>query len=137
VVLDAVASRYGFPYEVFWQPNALVGRKFLTSEEQAMRTEAGITPLVQLVYSRISCVTGLYDHLHDLRDVFAGESALVYLDWHHVNATGNRVIARAIAPTLSQTLRQRTRSAPIAPLRRGECVGSPTIAKETQAAGAR
>jgi lysophospholipase L1-like esterase len=137
VVLDAVASRYGFLYEVFWQPNALVGRKFLTSEEQVMRTEAGITPLVELVYSRITCVTGLYGHLHDLRDVFAGESALVYLDWHHVNATGNRVIAGAIAQTLSQALRQRTRSSAIAPLRPGECVGSPRIAKETQASGAR
>jgi lysophospholipase L1-like esterase len=140
VALDAIAARYGFRYEVFWQPNALVGRKPLTPEEQTMRTRERITPLVQFVYSRMSCVAARYEHLHDLTNVFAGEPALVYLDWNHVNSTGNRIVARAIAGVIAAADKPGSPDSqppPIAPLLPAECASHPAAAKPSQAAGKR
>jgi hypothetical protein len=136
--LDAIASRYGFKHEVFWQPNALVGLKPLTREEQDMRAHEGIRPLVQLVYSGVSCVAARSKHIHDLSNVFAGESALVYLDWNHVTSTGNRVIARAIsqAVTAADTSVPPTGQPPTAvPLLPRECravAAKPRIARVRQ-----
>jgi lysophospholipase L1-like esterase len=136
VALDAIASRYGFRYEVFWQPNALIGQKPLTPEEQAMRGKEKITPLVELVYSRMSCLAARYEHLHDLSDVFAGDSALVYLDWNHVNSAGNRVIAGAIARTVLPADKPGSsprRANPVTPLLPNDCVSHPSAAKASQA----
>jgi hypothetical protein len=130
--LDAIATRYGFQYEVFWQPNALVGHKPLAPEEQAMRTQERIAPLVEFVYSRMSCVAARYKHLHDLTDVFANEPALVYLDWNHVNSIGNRDVARAISQGVAaaDTSVPPTSQPPtvVPPLPR-ECVGQAVAAK--------
>jgi lysophospholipase L1-like esterase len=138
VALDAIAASYGFRYEVFWQPNALVGRKPLTPEELAMRGKEKIAPLVELVYSRMSCLAARYEHLHDLSDVFAGDSALVYLDWNHVNSAGNRVIAGAISRAALPAGKPGSspgRASPVAPPRANDCVSHPSAAKASQANG--
>ncbi|HJR16684.1 MAG TPA: hypothetical protein VJ808_07505 [Gemmatimonadales bacterium] len=140
VALDAVAGRYGFSYEVFWQPNALVGHKPLTREEHAMRAQEGITPLLRLVYSQMSCVAARHQQVHDLTDVFAGESALVYLDWNHVNSPGNRVIARAIAQTISRAPtpgHSRAQPSPMTPGLATECANHPEQTTTSEAAGGR
>jgi lysophospholipase L1-like esterase len=125
VTLDALAERYGFRYEVFWQPNALIGPKPLSREEQAMRAEEQIRPLVERVHSRISCVATRYAHLHDLTGAFADDTGLLYVDWTHVNSRGNRLIARSLARTIvrdSQSQPAGMRQPPSPPLPR-ECVG--------------
>lgn len=127
VALEALAARYGFRAEVFWQPNALVGAKPLTAEERAMKERERITPLIQAVYARVSCVAGRYEHLHDLSNVLADVPGLVYLDWNHANATGNRIIARAIAEAVRAGERPggaSGRPAVTGPVVPAECLGS-------------
>jgi lysophospholipase L1-like esterase len=127
VALEAIAARYGFRHEVFWQPNALIGPKPLTPEEQAMRTRERIAPLIDRVYSRIGCVAPRYEHIHDLTGAFAHEPGLFYLDWNHVNSPGNRVIARAMARTIALEDKRdsvRIRPPPSPPLP-AECLSRP------------
>ncbi len=89
----------------------LVGRKPLTEEEKQL--EAGrIAPMIEWVYGRLAAVPPLeYHALHNLTDLFAADSSLVYLDWHHLVPEGNRLVAEAILDLLVADARGRLRAA--------------------------
>jgi hypothetical protein len=102
-IVEALGREYGFDYGFFWQPNVLVGRKPLTQEEERIRAGEGklLTRMVELVQEELASVgPPEYPSLHNLADVFAGDSSLRYLDWHHPTPEGNRIVAEAIADRL-------------------------------------
>ncbi len=99
-MVEALGREYGFEYGVFWQPNALVGRKPRTDEEQRL-TAGNLGPLIELVDRRVAGVgPPEYPRLHNLVDVFAADSSLMYLDWHHLSPEGNRRVAEAMVGLL-------------------------------------
>jgi len=95
-IATALGTAYGFKVEFVWQPNVLVGAKPLTAAERAARDREPIAALTRKVYQRLRNVAPQIANLHDLTDVFAHDTGLVYLDWHHLTPEGNDSIAHAI-----------------------------------------
>jgi lysophospholipase L1-like esterase len=105
-IVGALADDYGFAYGFFWQPNVLVGAKPLTREEERFKAKEKIRPLVELVHGQLSAV-GPPKHrfLHNLVDVFKGDTALRFIDWHHLTPEGNQRLAEVMALQLAAELR--------------------------------
>ncbi|MGH7628822.1 MAG: SGNH/GDSL hydrolase family protein [Gemmatimonadales bacterium] len=99
----ALGRDYGFGVEFFWQPNALVDPKPLTTEEDRYRRAENIAPLIERVTRRVQSTAPAHPHFHDLTRVFAGLADLVYLDWHHITPDGNRLVAQAMLDTLRRS----------------------------------
>ena len=107
--VEGMAREYDFAHAFFWQPNLLVGRKLLTEEERRIKeVERPIEGLFELVDRRLPSITGSdYHGVHSLVDVFADDSARLYLDWHHLTPEGNRIVANAMADRLIGMLKAR------------------------------
>ncbi len=100
-MVQALGREYGFEYGLFWQPNVVVGRKPLTAEEERIKAGERIAPLVERVTRRLEGAgPPEYRKLYNLVDLFAGDSSLVYLDWHHLTPEGNRRVAEAMVGLL-------------------------------------
>jgi lysophospholipase L1-like esterase len=98
----ALGRAFDFEVEFFWQPNAFVGPKPLTTVEAGYRSEP-IAPFFETVTPRAQSAARANTRLHDLTGVFAGQPDLLYVDWHHITPEGNRIVARAIVDTLRHT----------------------------------
>jgi len=99
-VLDALATAYGFRYEMIWQPVAFVGAKRLTAEEEwAVSPPAGaslgrLPDLYRKTYARVREIRR--PHLHDLAGMLDGRSETVYVTMCHLSPEGNRLVAEQI-----------------------------------------
>ncbi|MGH7516530.1 MAG: SGNH/GDSL hydrolase family protein [Gemmatimonadales bacterium] len=100
--VEALGREYGFGYGFFWQPTVLVGRKPLTAEEERFKAGERFRPLFELVDGHLASVgPPEYPFLHNLVDVFEGDSSPIYVDWHHLTPEGNQRVADAIAVRLA------------------------------------
>ena len=104
-MVDALARAYGFTYGMFWQPNLLVGKKPLGSEELAFQrreSEQGEDwmALMNRAYARVAEDAPRRPHLHFMGNVFDADSTVLYSDWAHLNPVGNQRVARLIIAAL-------------------------------------
>ena len=106
--VEGLGRQYGFAFRFFWQPTLLVGSKLFTKEEERFKTAARVAPMVERVYRRLAAAgPPEYPALHQLTDLFAGDSSPVYIDWHHLTPEGNKKVAEAMVPLLLTDLRSR------------------------------
>ena len=95
--VQALASQYGFKAAFFWQPTISTGNKNLTPEEQSARDSArqrtpGIEEANQAAYAlmQAQCRTPMFC----IADVFDQSAGTIYFDDAHVDAEGDRLIAK-------------------------------------------
>jgi len=111
-IVDALAREYGFAYEMFWQPNLLVGGKHPNGEESQFRQSeadkgADWMALMNRSYARMARDTAQRPHLHFMANVFDRDSTVMYIDWAHLNPQGNQRVARRIVAALGDTINVR------------------------------
>ena len=107
----ALGKAYDFSVQFFWQPNAFVGPKPLTSAERAYQSPPNLAPFFERVTPRAQAAARANPQVHDLTAVFADRTdwppswrlACTYVDWLHLAPEGNRIVAQAIVDTLRQT----------------------------------
>ncbi len=95
----ALADHHGFAVHFFWQPLLLIDKKPLTAEESAIKGLAsgvypGLVELYSATYQKMRGAAEEQSDLHDLVDIFAGETELVYIDPWHVTMEANQRLAR-------------------------------------------
>lgn len=103
-VVRALAREYGFDYVFFWQPVIWRTKKPLTIGEQRVHRNAvqGLPELFNEVYPRVHEIAPREDHLHDISDVFDGQTAFIYVDWNHVVPEGNTLVAERMLAVLDE-----------------------------------
>lgn len=101
---QAVGDRYGIKIYFAWQPIIFSGKKPLDSQEKAIVEKEsvvlkrGFQKVYQLAGERFPRMNlAKYPPVQDLTDVFNQEPEPIYLDFCHVNARGNELIARRFA----------------------------------------
>ena len=100
-MVEALGREYRFAHAFFWQPNVVVGEKPRTDEEKQLRAGRRTETLFEAVTRRLSGIGAPeYRALHSLVNLFARDSALRYLDWHHLTPEGNRIVAEAIVDSV-------------------------------------
>jgi len=103
--MHSICAANGIRYHHFLQPNQyLEGSKELNAEElrRGFLADAWQRPWIQRTYPRMRAsgaeLAAAGVRFHDLTQVFAGVADTIYVDeCCHVNAAGNRLLARAIA----------------------------------------
>ena len=101
--VQILAREYGFEPAFFWQPTISMGHKRLTAEEQAARDAAskrspGLEEANQAAYMVFAsdCKAPLFCMV----DVFDEAGGTIYFDDAHVDAEGNRLIAKRMYQAL-------------------------------------
>ena len=101
--VQILAREYGFEPAFFWQPTISMGHKRLTAEEQAARDAAskrspGLEEANQAAYMVFAsdCKAPLFWRV----DVFDEAGGTIYFDDAHVDAEGNRLIAKRMYQAL-------------------------------------
>jgi lysophospholipase L1-like esterase len=118
-IVSALAERYGFRFEFFWQPHIRAGRKPLAPEERRIRTVDSARTrdsVLILTFRHAQRAAGAVEHLTFLGDVFDGERSLTYIDSHHITPDANRLVAERIMEVVRESReRQRVPTAQSAP----------------------
>ncbi len=104
-IVKDLAQGYGFQYRFFWQPVVFVGQKPLTPDEVMIRdgqilVSPGLDTMHQLTYDLVQAAK--LPHLFYIADVFDNRSDTIYIDWAHVSAEGNRLVATRMYEILRQ-----------------------------------
>jgi lysophospholipase L1-like esterase len=98
--VDALATKYGFRYEFFWQPVAFAEGKRLTAEEEWATQPPGGTSLGALpdfyrkTYGLVRAANRR--HLHYLATALDDRRDTVYITMCHLSPDGNRLMAERI-----------------------------------------
>jgi len=124
--VQALAREYGFTPAFFWQPTISLGHKHLTPAEQVARDAArqhtpGLEDANQAAYAlfEANCKAPLFC----IMDAFDQADGTIYFDDAHVDAEGNRLIAKKMYEALHA---QPAAASNIAPT---SGTGSPTTLK--------
>ncbi len=101
--VTALSREYGFAPAFFWQPTISMGHKRLAAAEQAARDAArkrspGLEEANQAAYKLFAadCKAPLFCII----DAFDEEEGIIYFDDAHVDAEGNRLIAKRMYEAL-------------------------------------
>ena len=101
--VQALAHEYGFAPAFFWQPTISLGHKHLTPAEQVARDAArqrtpGLEEANQAAYAlfEANCQAPLFC----IMDAFDQTDGTIYFDDAHVDAEGNRLIAKKMYEAL-------------------------------------
>jgi len=101
--VQALAKQYGFQPAFFWQPTISLGHKHLTPAEQTARDTArartpGLEDANQAAYAlfQANCQAPLFC----IMDAFDRAEGTIYFDDAHVDAEGNRLIAKKMYDAL-------------------------------------
>ena len=106
-LVRALAQSYGFEAHFFWQPTLFGTGKKLTAEEQGLRqTYERFAPPFEVADAAFNARSEGRE-IHDLRYVLDGVEASIFVDFCHVTAIANEVIADEIvvAATLAPSRR--------------------------------
>jgi hypothetical protein len=140
--MRAVAEDAGIPYHHFLQPNQyLAGTKPLSREERTLYVTPGhgygeqVIAAYPLLIEAGERLRRQGVAFHDLTQLFAGEERTVYSDdCCHLNAYGNRLLARAVAAAIRDDVAAVARRPPERGPRAGRAFASPTSAARSVAA---
>lgn len=99
-IVEALAQRYGFKAVFYWQPTVFDKDHRTAYEESHRRTNTALQPFFQktcelMRQGDLSAASG--GAFHDLTGVFSEVREAVFLDWCHLNESGNQMVARRIA----------------------------------------
>jgi len=102
-VVRALAKRFGFETQFFWQPYLVAGRKPLAPGEERMMASArrhrgAFLSMVEDANALVAI--GAAPDETDLSRVFEGISEQVFTDPVHVTPRGNELVARAMADAI-------------------------------------
>jgi len=105
--VKALAREYGFKAYFFWQPNLFsLTRKNLNAYEKAMIDEASpvLVASQKKVYeiARQKFANREAENIFFIGNLFDAPKEPIYIDWHHVGANGNRIIADAMLARLGK-----------------------------------
>ncbi len=101
---DVLGRGYGFKVAFFWQPSVSDSGKPLTGEERGFLEREESTRLGVRAYARARARLTGTPGLYYLGDVFANETAVMYVDSHHLTPEGNRTVAQAMVDRIRREL---------------------------------
>jgi len=110
-VLSGLGKEYGFEVVCFWQPLPYMEKPLTAFESAASRISSKRAELVELVSAAIA-KEELPPYFHDLRSVFAAQTAPRFLDWCHLSPQGNADVVQAMLPSIRAALQRRGASPP-------------------------
>jgi hypothetical protein len=101
----ALGNRFGFKYAFFWQPSIATTKKQLTDEEKEI---SGLLPqaaqdVLIRTYPLVEAQAGRRENLFSITDAYDGETAQVWVDWFHVTAEANQLIAKRMLDVIGPT----------------------------------
>lgn len=105
--VDALGRAFGFTTLFYWQP-VIYFKPHLSDFERKFTGEEPMQTVYQKTYALARSEAGRLQpyRFHDISAIFAESTAPLYVDYCHVNETGNGLIARRmaqdVAPLLSQ-----------------------------------
>lgn len=100
-IVQALAQRYGFKALFYWQPAIFDKCHRTAHEESQWRAHAALKPFFERtceLIRQMGLSAGSGGVFHDLTGTFAEVQEPIFLDWCHVSESGNRMIARRMAP---------------------------------------
>jgi hypothetical protein len=94
-IVSALAQKYGFKFQFFWQPIISIGEKHLTDEEQAIKSsmDPALVALYDSVYRIIEQSFAQYENLYYMGQIFDQRKSGVWIDEVHVTPEGNEIVA--------------------------------------------
>lgn len=98
-MVKTLGSEYGVTVLAFWQPALIYGQKPLVSYEQRLRDLSPRFSFQNLapIYDEARRRSAATRDFVFLGDIFDKSREALYLDWVHLNPTGNQAAARAMA----------------------------------------
>ena len=103
VLLDHLASSYGFSYFLFWQPVVFLTEP-VTDEEKGFDQweNKQLFKLYKETYERVRLEKDL-KNFYDISGVFNGKTRSLYIDFCHLNEDGHRIIADTMYESLTDS----------------------------------
>jgi lysophospholipase L1-like esterase len=95
-IVEALAKKYGFIYEAYWQPVVFTKSSFSPYEQKQADLVGYARPLFQEAYRLVQEDAGLRAnaHFHNISSIFNAIRRPVYLDFCHISEAGNAFVAR-------------------------------------------
>lgn len=100
--IQTIAPGYGFEARFFWQP-CLYTEAVIMPEEEAGEPLLKIEDLKYL-YNRVNQILREWSHpgFYNISDIFGNRNRVYYLDFCHINAEGNALVAQRMADLMQQ-----------------------------------
>jgi lysophospholipase L1-like esterase len=98
-----LADRLGFQFAFFWQPSIATTKKPLTEEEQEIKglLDESAQDLLMRTYPIVEAGARKRDRLFSITDAHDHDTAQVWIDWFHVTAEANQLIAKRMLDVLA------------------------------------
>jgi lysophospholipase L1-like esterase len=106
-VVEDASRRYGFECLFYWQP-VIHYKKELTPYEAAWEKDPWVRETRDLYIGVYQRMAEIHDKVgvHDMGGLFSTSSAPYFLDYVHINESGNLVVARAMLPDILDAFRK-------------------------------
>lgn len=105
-LVQALAVRYGFQAEFFWQPMLVTSHKVLTPEEQQGldNFDPPLNAFYESIYAEMAqtaTASTAPNHWHNLADTLDQETQFLWIDQFHLVPQGNELMAEAILRSIT------------------------------------
>jgi hypothetical protein len=103
-IVEGMAHQYGFEYAFFWQPVLFASHKDLLGDETQIRDSKSQEHLAQWVPRVYDLVAQQKrPHFYDIADVFDKTHDKLFLDWCHIDMSGNQLVAQRMYDVLQSS----------------------------------
>jgi hypothetical protein len=101
-IVGALAQKYGFEYDFFWQPMIAIGNKPLTNNEQDMRSslDPALVDLYAATYRVVEQSAQEKKNFFYIANVFDDHRDEIWINFCHVTPVGDHIIAQEMVNKL-------------------------------------
>ena len=104
-IVHALSKSYGFKYYIFFQPVLCAAKKPMTDYEKKIYDNSGVLNIIfRKAYDEIKKVDFKGYRYYNISDAFDKIDKDIYIDFAHVGAFGNEIIAETIYKHIKQDI---------------------------------